>query len=96
MKTLHEIESTLAEYKQQLFSQYPIKSLAIFGSYAREEQDEESDIDIMVVLNGRMGIHFIDLADEIEDLVGRKVDLVSKDGIKDKYSRSIKTELIYV
>jgi len=70
--------------------------LAIFGSVARNEQTEISDLDILVDLNGKIGIRFIDLADEIEAITGLKVDLVSKKGIKDKYLKAITSELIYV
>lgn len=79
MKTLQEIENTLGNHKHDLFARYPIKSLAIFGSYARREQKEESD-----------------LANELESLIGFRVDLVSRKGIKDKYLQSIHSDLIYV
>jgi predicted nucleotidyltransferase len=96
MKTLQEIEMTLGKHKQQLFSDYPIKSLAIFGSYARREQNEESDLDIMVEFNDKVGLRFIDLADELEKLIGLKVDLVSRKGIKEKYFKRIQSDLTYV
>ena len=70
--------------------------MAIFGSYARQEQQEMSDLDILVEFNSKIGIRFIDLANAIEDVVKVKVDLVSKNGIKEKYLKSIATELIYV
>ena len=79
-----------------MFAVYPIKSMAIFGSYARKEQTEESDLDLMVEFNGKIGMRFIDLAEEIESLVGFKVDMVSRKGIKDKYYKSIQSDLIYV
>ena len=96
MKTLPEIELTLEEHKQHLFSAYPIKSLAIFGSYARKEQNEHSDIDILVEFNGKIGLRFIDLAEELEKIIGFKVDLVSRKGIKDKYFKKIQPDLTYV
>lgn len=96
MRTLEEIKSTLGSHKQQLFAEYPIKSLAIFGSYARNEQMDGSDIDIMVEFKDQIGIRFIDLADDIERLLGYNVDLVSKNGIKDRYYQAIKADLIYV
>jgi predicted nucleotidyltransferase len=96
MKTLSEIELTLGKHKQHLFSEYPIKSLAIFGSYARKEQKEESDLDLLVEFNDRIGLRFIDLADELEKLIGFKVDLVSRNGIKDKYYQIIQSDLTYV
>jgi predicted nucleotidyltransferase len=96
MKSLTEIESILYKNKQYLISNYPIKSLAIFGSYARNEGREDSDLDLLVEFNDKIGIRFIDLADEIERLLGIKVDLVSRNGIKDKYFQEIKSDLKYV
>jgi len=96
MKTLQEIKSILEKNKQQLYAKYPIESIAIFGSYSRNEQSKLSDIDIMIEFNGDIGIRFIDLADELEDLLGVRVDLVSKNGIKERYYKVIKPELIYV
>jgi len=96
MKTLHEIELTLEEHKQHLFSTYPIKSLAIFGSYAREEQNDLSDVDLLVEFNDKIGLRFIDLAEELEKIIGFKVDLVSRKGIKDKYFKKIQSDLTYV
>ncbi len=96
MKSLNEIKSNLTSHKQELCSEYPIQSIAIFGSYARREQTENSDLDIMVEFNDKIGIRFIDLAEEIEKITGLKVDLVSRKGIKNKYFNSISTDLIYV
>lgn len=96
MKTLQEVKFTLAENKPHLFAEYPIKTMAIYGSYARKDQNDESDLDLMVEFNGKIGIRFVDLANEIEHLLGFKVDLVSRKGIKDKYYESIRSELIYV
>lgn len=96
MKTLRDIELTLGKHKQHLFSKYPIKSLAIFGSYARREQNEESDLDIIVEFNDKIGLRFVDLAEELEQLIGFKVDLVSRKGIKDKYFQKIQSDLTYV
>jgi predicted nucleotidyltransferase len=96
MRTLQEIKETLGNHKNRLFIDYPIKSMAIFGSYSRKEQNDSSDLDILVEFSDRIGIRFIDLADELEKIVGFKVDLVSRNGIKDKYLKSIDSDLIYV
>ena len=96
MKSLQDIKASLSEHKLHLFKEYPIKSMAIFGSYSRKEQNEKSDLDIMVEFYDKIGIRFVDLAYEIEDIVGMKVDLVSKNGIKEKYLKSIDSDLIYV
>lgn len=96
MRTLQEIKTTLSNHKSRLFQDYPIKSMAIFGSYSRREQTDSSDLDILVEFSDRIGIRFIDLADDLEKIVGFKVDLVSKKGVKEKYLKSIDSELIYV
>ena len=93
---MHEIMTVLNRHRDHLFSVYPIKSMAIFGSYARQENTDESDLDVLVEFNDRIGIRFIDLAEEIEDIVGLKVDLVSRNGIKDGYLKAIYPDLIYV
>ncbi len=96
MRTLQEIKKTLGNHKGRLFHDYPIKSMAIFGSYSRREQNDSSDLDILVEFSDKMGVRFIDLADELEHIIGFKVDLVSKNGIKEKYLKSIDSDLIYV
>ncbi|WP_053183897.1 nucleotidyltransferase family protein [Sunxiuqinia dokdonensis] len=96
MRTLQEIKSILSSHKDRLFHDYPIRSMAIFGSYARREQDDSSDLDILVEFSDRIGVRFIDLAEELEKIIGFKVDLVSKKGIKEKYLKSIDSDLIYV
>jgi predicted nucleotidyltransferase len=63
-------------------AKYPFAAIAIFGSYARNEQDFNSDLDLMVEFNGKIGIEFIDPAYEIESLIGLKTDVVAKNGIE--------------
>ncbi len=96
MNKKEQILSILKKNKSQLYSKYPIRSMALFGSIAREEDSESSDIDIMIDVNGEIGIRFVDLADEIESLLNHDVDLVSKNAIKPKYFKVIKNDLIYV
>lgn len=96
MRTLQEIRNILSNHKQRLFHDYPIKSMAIFGSYSRKEQNDSSDLDILVEFSDKIGIRFVDLADDLENIVGFKVDLVSKKGIQTKYLKSIGSDLIYV
>jgi predicted nucleotidyltransferase len=96
MKSLQDINFALKESRRMLFTKYPIERLAIFGSYARNEQTADSDVDLLVEFNGKIGIQFIDLANELERILGFKVDLVSKNGIKDKYFQEIEHDLIYV
>lgn len=96
VETTQNITSKLSKLKVRLKERYPISSMALFGSYARNEQTDTSDVDIMVEFDGKIGIKFIDLANEIEKSLGLKVDLVSKKGIKEQYLKTIQSDLIYV
>jgi len=79
-----------------LFGQYPLTELGLFGSVVRDDYTEKSDIDIIIDYNKPMGIEFIDLANDLEKIVQRKVDLVSKKGIKINYFKQIENDIIYV
>ena len=96
MKTLAEIKSILGNKKKSLYRRYSIKSLAVFGSYARNEQTDESDLDLLVEFNEKVGSQFINLADELEDMLELRVDLVSRKGIKPNYLDHIQPDLIDV
>ena len=96
MLNLKTVKDILLAHKQRLSIKYGLSNLAIFGSYARNQQTDESDLDILVEFDRPIGSEFIDLADELEQLLRVKIDLVSKKGIKDKYLRSIEKELEYV
>jgi uncharacterized protein len=96
MTTLTEIKDKLTILKPILQKKYPLESMAIFGSYARNEQTEASDVDVLVELNGFMGIKFLDMADEIENHLGVKTDVVKKVYMKPKFFARIENNLIYV
>lgn len=96
MLDLNIVKNILTNLKPELVSKYPIASIGLFGSIVRSDFTENSDIDIIVDFNGRIGIEFVDLAEELERKLSRKVDLVSKGGIKEKYFKVIKPEIIYV
>lgn len=90
------IINTLKKSKVALFSKYPLKTMALFGSYARNEATENSDIDILVEFEKPVGFEFIDLAIELEEMLHQKVDLVSKKGLKSTILPYIEKDMIYV
>jgi predicted nucleotidyltransferase len=90
------ITNILKANKSDLAARYHLKSIGIFGSFTRDEFNEDSDIDILIDYDQPLGIEFIDLAEELENILDRKVDLVSKNGVKPKYFEEIKKDLIYV
>jgi predicted nucleotidyltransferase len=96
MATLLDIQKTLKRNKSRLSEKYGLNSIAIFGSYGRGEQTNDSDIDILVDFEKPIGIEFIDLAEELEQLLGVNVDVVSKNGVKPEYYKQIESELNYV
>ena len=97
MKTLSEIKEILRKHKKELREKYKVKSIAIFGSYARGEQTEESDIDIMVEFYEPIGLKIVDLKDYLESILNVKVDLITKNSIQNPYiKKSIEEDLIYV
>jgi predicted nucleotidyltransferase len=86
----------LTASKASLFHKYPIKALGIFGSVARKEEKTDSDIDILVEFSTPVGWEIIDLADELEDLLGYKVDLVSKKGVRPNLLPFIVKDIVYI
>jgi len=96
MRSIMDFKKILSTNKDRIFNEYSIKGMAIFGSFSRQEENEKSDLDILVEFDGKIGIRFIDLAEELENLLKIKVDLVSRKGLKDKYLSSISSDLLYV
>lgn len=96
MSYLSTIQEKLRQVKPQLSEKYHVKSIGLFGSIVRTDFRPESDIDIVVEFSQPIGIEFVDLADDLEKLLNRKVDLVSKGGIRPQYYRAIELEILYV
>jgi predicted nucleotidyltransferase len=94
MPTLEEILATLREQRAILSRRYPLQRMALFGSWARGEAQEDSDVDVMVDVDPSIGLRFVDLGDELERAVGRRVDLVSRRAIKPALWELIEPELI--
>lgn len=91
-----QIIEKLAASRSVLVKRYPIKRLALFGSYARDEATPGSDIDVLVEFSQPVGFQFFDLAQELERLLDHPVDLVSRNGIKPAYYAAIEPDLIDV
>lgn len=72
-----------------------VRRLGIFGSYARNEQKEASDMDFLVEFESATFDNYFDLKFFLEDLFGRPVDLVTSDTIKPRIRTAILEEAIY-
>ena len=93
--TKQHIIDTLQINMDLLKVKYPIESVGLFGSYSRNQQNEHSDIDLIVSFTQPVGMELIDLSFDLEDILKNKVDLVSTKGIKAKYFDAIKQDIIY-
>ena len=83
--------------KADLARHYGVCQLALFGSYARNEQNESSDIDVIVEFEKPIsGLRFVSLAEAIEAAIGMPADVVPADGIKPRYLEFIGKDLVYV
>ena len=96
MKSLDEIKEQLKLHKKRLKEIYQLKSIGIFGSVARGDVSRASDIDILVEFEKPIGLDFVILGDELEEILGVKVDLVTPNAIKPRMLEYIKQDLIYV
>ena len=96
MITKEEILGTLSKAKSELQKQFKVRKLALFGSYARDEQQANSDVDILVDVDPSIGLDFVTLAQRIETLLDVNVDLVSSRSVTSKAMEFIEPELIYV
>jgi uncharacterized protein len=97
MKTLIDIEAIIQKNKKELGEKYGLKEIGIFGSYARGDQEENSDIDILVEVERPMGfIKFIKLENHLSQILGVKVDMVTKKALKPYIGKRILKEVQYV
>ncbi|HMX36066.1 MAG TPA: nucleotidyltransferase family protein [Ferruginibacter sp.] len=96
MTELYSIRQILTQLKPELTQRFFVDSIGLFGSIVRDDFSPTSDIDIIVDFSKPVGVEFIDLADYIEAKLKKKVDLVSKKGLKPKYLQQIQSEIIYV
>ena len=95
-QTLANVLQLLRAHRADLFARYPLRTLAVFGSVSRGDNGPESDVDIIVEFTQPVGMEFIDLAHELEDMLGVKVDLVTRQAIKERYFKYIESDLQYV
>ncbi|WP_235620344.1 nucleotidyltransferase family protein [Prochlorothrix hollandica] len=83
----------LAQQKPWLLATYQITRLGIFGSYARGEQRDESDIDILVEYDNAPSLYrLIELRDYLSELFAIKVDGVTRNGLKERIREKVLSE----
>ena len=87
----------LNEHREQVRERFGAKRLALFGSAARDELRDDSDIDVLVEFDGPATFDgYFDLKTYLEQLLGRSVDLVTEKGLKPRARRHVEKDLIRV
>jgi len=97
MKTQAEVLQVLTQQKPLLLETYQLTRLGIFGSYARGEQTDESDIDVLVDYEKAPTLwRLIELRDYLSELFAIKVDVVTRNGLKARIRERVLAEVIYL
>ena len=95
MKDTSQIQKILKENIPKLQKEYEINQLGMFGSYVRNEQTSESDLDLLVTFNKKPSLfRFIELENYLSDLLDTKVDLVMESALKPRIGETIRREVV--
>lgn len=95
-ESLHDVKEQMLKHGPEIVS-YGVKSLAVFGSFARNEMTEISDIDILVEFNRPIGLfEFARLKIYLSEILGREVDLVTSDALHKRMKETILHEAVNV
>ena len=95
MKTRKEIGQILKKNKKYLKKKFKVEEIGIFGSYARNEQLKDSDVDILVKFSDNIGWEFVDLKEYLEEILDLEVDLVTIKALKPQLRDNILKEVVY-
>ena len=100
MLTSEEVINKLRKELSFLKKEFRIKKIGLFGSFAKGKPKEESDIDIIIEFEKSIGLAFMDLADYLENLFNKKVDILTPEGIRsirvEKIAKEISRSVTYV
>ena len=99
MKTLKEIRQILQAQKPYLEEKYGVVEIGVFGSYVRNEQRPDSDIDILIELERPPRISLIGLVElehYLSDILGTKVDIAIKKNLRKRIGKRILNEVVPV
>ena len=83
MLTRDEITTILHEHQPYLRSKYNVSKMGLFGSFSRGDYDETSDIDLVVEFERPIGFQFMELADYLEAILGKDVDILTTAAIRE-------------
>jgi predicted nucleotidyltransferase len=90
------ILTKLRELKPVLKSEYSVKQIGLFGSFASDSALETSDIDLLIELEKPIGWKFFSLEIYLEQIFGRKIDLVTKNALRDSMKANVLDKVDFV
>ena len=96
MITQDYIKNKLKDLKPILYRDYSVKNIGLFGSFSNNTFTDESDIDILVELEKPIGWKYFSLEIYLEKVFGRKIDLVTKNALKEQIKDSILKQISYI
>ncbi len=96
MITRNDILNKLADLKPILYKDYAVKQIGLFGSFSDDSNTEDSDIDLLVEFEKPIGWKFFSLEIYLENIFGRKIDLVTKNALKEQIKDRILKQVKYV
>jgi predicted nucleotidyltransferase len=89
--------SRLREHAEEIRRRFLVRNLSVFGSFARDEATDSSDVDVLVSFDRPATFDiFMDLKFYLEELLGKGVDLVTDKALRPQLRKSIQEELINV
>jgi uncharacterized protein len=95
MLTQKEIEKRLSDLRPVLADKFGVRNIGYFGSYARGNAHEDSDLDLLVEFDRPIGWEFFTLEKYLEQVFGIPVDLVTKNAIKEQLKQPILNQVQY-
>lgn len=96
MLTKNEILEKLRELKPILSTEFNVKEIGLFGSYSDNEQNDDSDIDILVEFEKPIGWKFFTLEKYLEEVFNTKVDLVTRKALKKQLKDRIINQTLFL
>jgi predicted nucleotidyltransferase len=96
MLTKVEIEHKLRSIKPVLTDRFHVSAIGYFGSYSTGQQNEQSDLDLLVEFSQPVGWEFFTLERYLEQAIGLRIDLVTRNSLKEQIKESILKQVQYV
>jgi predicted nucleotidyltransferase len=100
MQNKQDILILLKRHLPELHKEFGVKTLGVFGSFARDEATQNSDLDLLVEFERPIGLRFVEFTERLEKIVSRSVDVLTMAGVESirqpEIARSIQNSVIYV